>query len=687
MGEDAIENSPRDPAADEGLSSSFATPQSRAVHGYNEARVTVPASTVSKLCTYCQKLALDILSSPARPCPGWEVLQARKYLMRHHNGLVRSLRQSAKNGCDICVLMAGQAPEIDQFESAKYRIFVWKRSVANAEFSLAFIEDQPQSPEYLVSFSFFRGIGSDSGWHSTRIRPKAEWPALPVLNRMPNLAPKSAEALSLAKQWLFDCLTHHQNCCRPKSTLPKRVLDLRSLSGIDEISLYESTGESAAYVALSYSWGNALPLKTTRGNIDAHRTGNFGNLPLVLKDAVFITRQLNIRYLWIDALCIIQDDNTDWVEQAAAMTNIYQGATLSIAASSSRDCNDGFLRDLSDSSLQIGTYQLQSGQASQRDIFLRRLSHKLNMDMKPLSSRAWAFQERLVSKATLHCTDEGMVWECACRIRLQHNQTYDYNQFQWKSAWDGLLHRQGSSFAPDPFKFWNSIITEFSKRELTYIEDKLPALAGVAEHFSRHFGLEYVAGLWKSNLKLGLLWTRHRDTRTLVRPSKYLAPTWSWASVKGQVEYPTGDIVEFAVEEEDMIIHECEIDEEFSGSFGRVKHGSIRAEGSLQFVTIDTSRAFGVEPQWRTRCLLDECDIFTRSGTTLITCWCLKVGTQQRASNCITTLFLLLKKIEGQNNVFERIGIADTTSGPTEVYRDHSSFISHECIRMTFTLV
>jgi hypothetical protein len=77
------------------------------------------------------------------------------------------------------------------------------------------------------------------------------------------------------------------------------------------------------------------------------------------------------------------------------------------------------------------------------------------------------------------------------------------------------MQKQSISPSQDPYEFWNLWVSEFSKRELTYDSDKLPAMAGVAEAFATQFNVVYIAGLWKENLRSGLLWQRHHITRQL----------------------------------------------------------------------------------------------------------------------------------------------------------------------------
>jgi hypothetical protein len=163
--------------------------------------------------------------------------------------------------------------------------------------------------------------------------------------------------------WLEDCLNYHQQCAhvaKHDSKLPTRLLDLGTLptresmiaskSWLDlfqnaRCKLVEShANEHGQYIALSYCWGTALAYKTTTANRENHKMGiDCSRLPKTLQDAIYMTRYLGIRYIWIDCLCIIQDDSADWQREAASMAGVYSNSWLTIAAARAADSSEGFL--------------------------------------------------------------------------------------------------------------------------------------------------------------------------------------------------------------------------------------------------------------------------------------------------------------------------------------------------------
>ncbi|KAF7525329.1 hypothetical protein G7054_g11130 [Neopestalotiopsis clavispora] len=174
-----------------------------------------------------------------------------------------------------------------------------------------------------------------------------------VCTKSPLPSDSCSAAFKHINSWLQDCLQNHEECKftiarnpvdeihGPK--LPTRVLDLECADSTG-LSLIEARDKRGRYCALSYCWGppGMNPLLTTRANISSRFDGiDFEKLPKTLQDAVIVTRKIGIRYLWIDSLCIIQGDNSDWTTESAKMTEVYQNAYLVIAASGAAHPGEG----------------------------------------------------------------------------------------------------------------------------------------------------------------------------------------------------------------------------------------------------------------------------------------------------------------------------------------------------------
>jgi Heterokaryon incompatibility protein (HET) len=240
----------------------------------------------------------------------------------------------------------------------------------------------------------------------------------PLLSYLPNQYPGSPEAFHQARQWLVECQNRHPECIRPPSILPKRVLDLGRPGEELKVALYITRGEVNPYVALSYTWGEADWLVTCRNSNDnplpaegsqfpttyvvkrltsERQSGQakpcflcvsfwspddipLNAFPETLRDALQITKALGFRYIWIDSLCI--------------------------SATSTRSSNQSILSELQNDRIGIGTLWNCDASKKPVEIFVGDTMKTLDLEEEFISTRGWVFQERLVSTATLHYTEE-----------------------------------------------------------------------------------------------------------------------------------------------------------------------------------------------------------------------------------------------------------------------------------------
>jgi hypothetical protein len=131
--------------------------------------------------------------------------------------------------------------------------------------------------------------------------------------------------LNILKEWLAECNSKHLHCegilDKIATQLPTRVLEISDEEVKPfKIKLHISNGENASYIALSHSWGPSAPLRTVKSNLDKHQQGiPYDDLPSTFRDAVLMAWYIGCRYLWIDSLCVIQDDNDDWEIEVAGL--------------------------------------------------------------------------------------------------------------------------------------------------------------------------------------------------------------------------------------------------------------------------------------------------------------------------------------------------------------------------------
>jgi hypothetical protein len=274
--------------------------------------------------------------------------------------------------------------------------------------------------------------------------------------------PLSAPVLARVNSWLSNCVKCHRHSRRATShRMPDRLLDVgpnlsRTTAQYQDLILVRPSNElTEPYAALSHCWGGEVPLKTLTTNIKHHRKGiSFNTLPRNFKDAVIVTRWLGLRYIWIDSLCIIQDDPRDWLEQSAKMADVYANAYVTIAATGSPTCEHGFLNtrrcDLelsvpgvldSDSKLFVREIPLYLHQAFGWG-FVSTLDHVFKE--YPLLQRGWVLQERALSQRLLHFTKREIVFECEECFECESEGKFDLYKGSGKSHWS-TNHRSALS--------------------------------------------------------------------------------------------------------------------------------------------------------------------------------------------------------------------------------------------------
>lgn len=382
----------------------------------------------------------------------------------------------------------------------------------------------------------------------------------------------SAQAVESAKCWLTQCLSSHESCQKrarlstiwssdnihiirdlgPGDMMPKRLLRLKPFSASkcsegDSYKLYlqefqKGSAEEQPYVALSYCWGDPSSVpKTTRANLNSHMSVGLVSkaLPVTFRDAIEVVSRLGYEFLWIDALCIVQDDDEDWKEEAPRMAVVYGNAVCTIHAA------DGINSD--------GGLFATSFVNSKRGI---------------LQTRAWATQELAISPRSLIFTADGVRWEChqaQTTLVDGHADMKEKNNVKelseksprglkdifvlfrdWRipgqededaevfdePRMDLSFGIQGDKHAYVPFiDTWWELISQYSGRSMSYESDRFLALNGIAAVAQRQARIRNTWGLWIDFLETELLWYVDSGPEGH-STNRFLAPSWSWAAIK-----------------------------------------------------------------------------------------------------------------------------------------------------------
>ncbi|RYP77356.1 hypothetical protein DL771_001151 [Monosporascus sp. 5C6A] len=369
-----------------------------------------------------------------------------------------------------------------------------------------------------------------------------------------HVAPRadSQETLNCAKEWLASCSKYHGLCGLDTAPiLPTRVLDVSQPNPC----LLHSGGLVAPYAALSHSWGKSQPLRTLKNNVVSHTNGiAIESVPRTFQDAIRVTRHLGIRYLWIDSLCIVQDDGDDWAKEATKMADYYTGAEVVIATSSSTGCTQGFLGARPE--ILKGTLQIPQYKGSQKLLPLHfreallgdsgSIVRQVGYQQDTLGTRGWCYQEHLLARRYLSFGRRELLWECnaACHCESSDVSNPDLG-IDAENTGTGSDHDYNLSLVlsrsskADLYKFWMvKVVQHYAHRSLTKYTDRLVAVQGVAAVLEKYLEDEYVYGIWKGDALWGLSWSTRADPGATGPPVPLdIAPTWSWASLYGRVVY------------------------------------------------------------------------------------------------------------------------------------------------------
>lgn len=364
------------------------------------------------------------------------------------------------------------------------------------------------------------------------------------------------------KRWLSTCEERHERCrLENDNKLPRlRVIDIK----LGCLRLVDSSdSEGMRYVALSYVWGtNAQRLILTRANcVRLEETGaiQLNHLPQTVVDAIKVVEMLEERYLWVDALCIIQDDEDDLAASIPSMGYIFGGAFLTIVAASNVDANSGLPGIQQSRSPQRVLGPLGGG------ALMTCLTPEFQHPREPGSpsylrkskwnTRGWTLQEKLFSRRCLYFMREQIYWECRadswCEESCFENLSLESDaeeRYLWIEASRQLMStaflmeiklgtRMLTSTESEHF---TEIVSDYTNRCLSFDEDAERAFAGILKHLTDKTGAQFWYGLPVPIFDIGIFWI---GTRGAVQRSTTAWPSWSWLAWKGGVQLG-GDYLE-----------------------------------------------------------------------------------------------------------------------------------------------
>ena len=384
---------------------------------------------------------------------------------------------------------------------------------------------------------------------------------------------------SLAKTWFQSCTTTHSRC-RPRwchANFPTRLLEIGDSETHTSVRIITTDKDPRAgeYMTLSHCWGAAQFITLRKDNLAELGQGiQLERLPKTFQDAVAVARWFNIRYLWIDSLCILQDSKEDWIKESAKMRSVYRHSMLNISATGAVDSNVGcFLERNADS---VRPFSALLSDSDIEYICFEDNFWQANISDAPLSKRAWAFQERLLSPRILHFGATQMSWEC---MELASCETFQEGIPKSIGQLPSVITKRDFFDHAGSFSIyiWYRLVTYYTNCAMTVPSDIYMAFAGVVEEFHSFTTDEYFAGSWREGLERQLLW--ERESLANWKPTGYRAPSWSWFSVNGAVRFEllySHSLYEAVCEVLDVIVHNSA-----EGLYGPVTYGCLRCRGIL----------------------------------------------------------------------------------------------------------
>ncbi|KAK5652244.1 hypothetical protein OQA88_10741 [Cercophora sp. LCS_1] len=380
---------------------------------------------------------------------------------------------------------------------------------------------------------------------------------------------------------LAECDNSHGRQCN-RQALASRLsspMEMLQIDVVDEC-LVRATSE-VKYFALSYVWGNASISQTLKSNLDSRLVKGglelelYGLLPQTISDAVAFVRSLGERYLWVDALCIVQDDEVTKQQNIQQMDKVYSRAFATIIVLSGSDADSGLPGARPGTRTALTLEEISISDRSE-DLALDPFSEEVEqvriapspsplsvvLDTSVWNTRGWTFQERLLSARCIYISNDAVYFHCrkdmllcetgepesaaAPGLSILDNPLHELDRLDGRLV-DDLSCKVGDMAQRIVFGTYAGLVEGYTARQLTFAGDVLNAFAGVHSVIARHMPKGEVCGLPGAFFDLALLWTPVRKLErreevvvggdAIATDGNGVCPRWTWAGYVGPVEY------------------------------------------------------------------------------------------------------------------------------------------------------
>jgi len=367
----------------------------------------------------------------------------------------------------------------------------------------------------------------------------------------------SAETTSHITNWMNQCMETHDVCKegREGMWMPSRLLEISNVHGDLHLRLRDrSELRISHYCTLSHRWNSSgmQGLQLTTSSLSSFRNGiSVSTLRPTFKDMADLTWRLGARLMWIDCMCIVQDDIQDWRNESAVMGKVYANSWLNVSANARDTSRSGLYAERNVSrhlahfrTRYDGSREETTWTVTTEDEWLEEVEYA------PVNKRAWVLQERILSPRIVHMSPNQVLWECR---QLQASEHFPYGESAYGHSFDSQSKMKRICYGGqdqdkhDVLADWDHLVPSYTRSGLTFETDRLIALSGIASMVHKRTQCDYLAGIWIKALPTGLLWSE--SSFPLHEPSakitingdgskEYIAPSWSWASTPAFVGFP-----------------------------------------------------------------------------------------------------------------------------------------------------
>ncbi|KAF2111123.1 heterokaryon incompatibility protein-domain-containing protein [Lophiotrema nucula] len=350
----------------------------------------------------------------------------------------------------------------------------------------------------------------------------------------------------IIKRWISDCEGVHGGVCSSHHYKPRGEAASILLIDVQQGCLIRATSE-LRYFALSYVWGDAKQFLCLKKNFDwLLQPGSLSQCPITqtIKDAFTLVAELEERYLWVDTVCIVQDDPADKMIQINQMATIYNRAIATIIAMSGHSASSG-LPGVHPTPRHTSSAVIAPGLRIVQRASLAYAINEYNYGTQEYiySTRAWTYQERLLSRRCIIFLKEQLFFRCSTHTISEDRYEPDIGDSAGLNSLDGARAWSHTNFSqdarhpsnPEFFRVYEDQIVEYTSKNMGIPADILNAFNGIQTALAEIFGFTFMQGIPIELFHLALLWTPVAAMQR--RISDVAFPSWSWAGWVGRVRY------------------------------------------------------------------------------------------------------------------------------------------------------